>query len=117
MDWMDHDLPEWFDLDGRLAGLQEIPVMLQFGPVDLGPCLDESLLRLWQASAQVLNRVHGEDSRMFLVVRVEMRSVVLRAGLDEHPDDDPEEPRQLRHECTLHRRPCRCRPYQRSALS
>jgi hypothetical protein len=26
MDWMGHLLPERFDLDGRLAGLQEIPV-------------------------------------------------------------------------------------------
>jgi hypothetical protein len=92
---MDHDLPEWFDLDGRLAGLQQIPVMLQFRPVDLRPCLDEPLLRLWQASARALNRVHREHSRLVLVVRVEMRSVVLRAGFDEHTDNDPEEPRKL----------------------
>jgi hypothetical protein len=38
---MPHDLPEWFDLDGWLAGLQEIPVVLQFRPMDFGPCLDE----------------------------------------------------------------------------
>jgi hypothetical protein len=40
-----HDLPEWFDLDGRLSGLQEIPVVLQFRPVNLYPRLDEPLLR------------------------------------------------------------------------
>jgi hypothetical protein len=34
---------------------------------------------------------------------MKMRSVVLPAGLDEHPDDDPEEPRELRHSFTLHR--------------
>src|SRR5688500_9462393 len=36
MDWMAHGLPEWFDLDARLAGLQELPVRLQFFPEDLG---------------------------------------------------------------------------------
>jgi hypothetical protein len=41
------DLPEWVDLDGRLAGLQALPIMLQLGSVDLGPRLDEPLLRLW----------------------------------------------------------------------
>jgi hypothetical protein len=97
---MGHGLPEWLDLDGRLTGLQEIPIVLQFGAVDLRPSLDQPLLRLWQASAQTLNRVHGEDRRMVLVVRVEMRSMVLRAGFDEHPDDYPEKPRQFWHACT-----------------
>ena len=59
--------------------------MLQFRPVNLGPCLDEPLLRLRQAAAQALNGVHREDSRLVLIVRVEMRSVVLPASLDE-PD-------------------------------
>jgi hypothetical protein len=65
---MGHDLPKWLDLDGRLAGLQEIPIVLQFGAVDLRPSLDQPLLRLWQASAQTLNRVHSEDCRMVLIV-------------------------------------------------
>jgi hypothetical protein len=39
-------LPEWVDLDGRLTGLQERPVVLQLRSVDLCPCLDETLLRL-----------------------------------------------------------------------
>jgi len=106
---MGHALPEWFDLDGRLAGLQELPVVLQFQAVDLGSCLDEPLLRLWQAATEALNGVHREDSRLVLIVRVEMRSVVLPASLDEHPDDDPKEPREFRHACTLHRPQCRRR--------
>jgi hypothetical protein len=32
MDGMGHGLPEWFNLDGRLARLQEIPIVLQFVP-------------------------------------------------------------------------------------
>jgi hypothetical protein len=51
MDWMAHDLPEWFDLDGRLPGLQQIPVVLQLFPVDLRPSLDQPLLRPGQAAA------------------------------------------------------------------
>ena len=53
--------------------------MLQFRPVNLGPCLDEPLLRLRQAAAQALNGVHREDSRLLLVVRVEVRAVVLHS--------------------------------------
>jgi hypothetical protein len=63
--------------------LQEIPVVLQFHPVDLRPRLDEPLLCLWQASSQALNRVDSEDGRVVLVVGVEMRSMVRRASFDE----------------------------------
>ena len=44
LNWMAHDLPEWFDLDGRLAGLQEIPVRLQFRSVNLGPGFNQRSL-------------------------------------------------------------------------
>jgi hypothetical protein len=40
---------------------------------------------------------------MILVVRVEMRSVMLTSGLDEHPDDDAEKAREFGHVPTLHR--------------
>jgi hypothetical protein len=76
MDGMPHDLPEWFDLDRRPAGLQEIPVVLQLRPVDLRPGLDEPLLRLRQAAPKALECVHGEDRGVFLVVRMEMRAVM-----------------------------------------
>lgn len=45
-------LPEWLDLDGRLTGLQELPVVLEFRSVDLNPGLDETLLRFRQAPAE-----------------------------------------------------------------
>jgi hypothetical protein len=51
--------------------------MLQFCSVNLRPSLDEPLLRFRQAAAQALNIVQGKDSRMILVVRVEMWSVML----------------------------------------
>jgi hypothetical protein len=38
---MGHGFPEWLNLDGRLPGLQELPVALQFPAVNLGPCFDE----------------------------------------------------------------------------
>jgi hypothetical protein len=87
------DLPERLDLEGRLAGLQEIPICLQLRAVNLGPRLDQALLRLRQAAAETLDVVHREDRSLVLVVRVEVRSVMLPAGFDEHSDDDPEEPR------------------------
>ena len=98
------DLPEWIDLDGRLAGLQELPIVLQLRAVNLRPSLHEALLRLRQAAVQALKRVDGEDSRVLLVERVKVCAVVLPTGFHEHPDDNSEEPRQFRHGGTLHRR-------------
>ena len=66
--------------------------MLQFRAVDLRPGLDETLLRLRQATGQTFNRVDGKDGRVFLLERMKVWAVVLRASLDEHPDNDPEEP-------------------------
>jgi hypothetical protein len=91
------DLPEWFDLDRRLARLQEVPIPLQFGSMNLRPGLDEPLLRLREAAIQTVNRVNGEHRRMLLVVGVKVRTVVLHARLDEHANDDPEKPGQLGH--------------------
>jgi hypothetical protein len=84
-------LPEWFDLDGRLTGLQERPIVLELRSVDFSPRLDQPLLRLRHVPTQALKRIDSEDSRMFLVVRVKVRAVVLPAGFDEHSDDDAEE--------------------------
>jgi hypothetical protein len=64
--------------------------------VDLRPRLDEPLLRLWQAATQALDGVDREHGSMLLEVRMEVRPVVLPTGFDEHPDDDSEEPRELR---------------------
>ena len=47
-------LHEGFDLDGRAAGFQEIPLRLQFRTVDLCPRLNEPLLRLRQTPAQAV---------------------------------------------------------------
>jgi len=93
MDGMTHGLPEWLDLDWRPARLQEIPVLLQFHAVDFSPRFHETPLCEWEATAQALDRIHREDSSVVLIVRVEMCPVVCRAGLNEHPDDDPKEPR------------------------
>jgi hypothetical protein len=46
--------PQRIDLDRRLAGLQERPVVLQFGPMDFHPGFDQTLLRLRQATAKAL---------------------------------------------------------------
>jgi hypothetical protein len=96
-------LPEWFDLDGRLARLQGIPVVLQFRSVNFRPGFYESALGDGQATAQTLNGVHCKDCCFVLIVRMKMRAVVLSASFDEHPDDDSEEPRKLWHARTLHR--------------
>jgi hypothetical protein len=91
MDWMTHDLPEWFDLDGRLTRLQEIPIMLQFCPVNFGPSLNKPELRFGKAAAQAFDRVYREHRRLILIVRVEIRPVMLTTCFDEQPNDDSEE--------------------------
>ena len=47
------------DLDWRPAGLQERPIILKFHMVDLGPRLDESLLRSRKANADAFNRIES----------------------------------------------------------
>jgi len=67
--------------------------VLQFRSVDLGSGLDQALLRLRQAAPKALDGIDGEHGRMFLVVRVKVRSMMLPASFNEHADDDAEEAR------------------------
>jgi hypothetical protein len=84
-------------LDCRLARLQEIPISLQFLSVDLRPGFYEPTLRRGKAAAQALNGVQGKDGGVVLVIRVKMPATMGLALLSEHPNDDPEEPRQIGH--------------------
>ena len=76
MDGMKHELPEWLDLDRRLARLQEIPIALQFLSVNLRPSLHEPLLCLGHTAAEAFDRVHGKDRRVVLVIRMKMRAMM-----------------------------------------
>jgi len=69
--------------------------------MDFHPGFDQTFLWLQQATAKALNRVDGENGRVLLVVRVEMRPMVGLAGFDVHPDYDSVEPREFRHRPTL----------------
>jgi len=53
--------------------------------MDFHPGFDQTFLWLQQATAKALNRVDGENGRVLLVVRVEMRPMVGLAGFDVHP--------------------------------
>lgn len=75
--------------------------MLQLRAVNFRPSLNQPLLRLGQAAAKTLDRFNGEDRSMVLVIRMEMCAVVRTASFDEHPDHDPEEPRDFRHVRTI----------------
>lgn len=90
--------PERIDLDGRAAGLQEVPVCLQFSPVNLGPCLDQAPLGEWQGAAEALDRVEREYCRVLLIVRVEVGAMMGAARFDEHANHDAKKSRQLRHD-------------------
>jgi len=77
--------------------LQERPILFQFGAVNLRPGLDEPLLRLGQLAPEHLKRVDRKDRRVLLIVGVEVSSMMGLSHLDEHSDDDAEEPRELGH--------------------
>ena len=64
--------------------MQEIPIPLQLGSMNLCPGLDEALLRLRQVATQALDRV-------------------------ERKHHDAKETRDFRHVSTLHRRRLSCR--------
>jgi hypothetical protein len=57
-----------------LAGLQQLPILLQFGPMNLRPGFNQALLSLRQRTAQAVDRVDREDGGLILIVRMEMRS-------------------------------------------
>jgi hypothetical protein len=92
------------NLERRPAGLQEFPVQQQFRMMDFGSGLDKALLSPRKLAADAFDRIQRERGKRVLIQRVKMRPVVGSADFHEHPNDDSEEPRQLRHGPTLHRR-------------
>jgi hypothetical protein len=80
-----------------LARLQEIPVRLQLRSVDFGPRFDKPPLWDWKTSSKTLDRVYRKNGGVLLIVRVEVRPMVLASGFNEHANDDPEETGELRH--------------------
>ena len=69
--------------------------------MNLRPGFDQALLGLRHAAAEALDRVDCKDRSLILIIRVKMRPVVRLAYLDEHANDDSEEPRELRHQANL----------------
>jgi hypothetical protein len=67
--------------------------------VQLGPRFHQPLLPPGKRTSDQLDWVDSEDCDLVLVVRVEMRRTVSLASLCIHPDDDTEEPGDLRHAC------------------
>jgi hypothetical protein len=65
--------------------------------MDFGPGLDESLLSARQIAANTLDRIEREHALGTLVRRMKVRPVVRGADFHEHPNDDSEESRDLRH--------------------
>jgi hypothetical protein len=90
-------LPERIDLDGRLTGLQEIPIPLEFCTVNLCPSFDKALLRPRQTTAEAFDRIQSKDGGLALIVRVKMCALMRTACFDKHPNDYAKKPRQLRH--------------------
>ena len=65
--------------------------------VQLCPSLDETPLPRGKRAGENLDGLEADHCFAFLVDRVEMGRLMSHAELGEHPDDDPKEPRDLRH--------------------
>lgn len=92
---------EGFNRARPCAGLEEFPIPPELLLMKLGPCLDEPPLLLREGSRNDLNWVDPEHGYPVLEVRMEVRDLVRSASLCEHPDDDPEEARDLWHTSIL----------------
>jgi hypothetical protein len=84
-------LPQWLNLERRLARLQAPPVLQLFGMMNLGPRLHQALLRTRKRATDALDRIQGKRRDGVRVRRMEMRPVVWSADFREHPNDDSEE--------------------------
>lgn len=77
--------------------METAPVLEKLVLVKLGPRFHESLLSSRQGACEGFDRIKSEDSHIVLIIRVEVRKVVRPSCFCEHPDNDPEEPRNLWH--------------------
>jgi hypothetical protein len=89
------------DPEGLLTCLKTSPVLEQLLPMNLGPRFNQALLPAGESTTERLDRVDGHDNGFSLVVRVEMRAVMLRRRFHEHTNDDPEESADLGHSSKL----------------
>jgi hypothetical protein len=65
--------------------------------MDFGAGLDESLLGARQIAANALDRIESEHGLGILIRSMKVWPVVRGADFDEHPNDDSEESRNLKH--------------------
>jgi hypothetical protein len=89
--------PKGFNGARPPSGLEKFPILPEFLLMQLGPCLDESPLSLREGSRDELKWVDPEHRDPILVVRMEVGCQVRSTSLCKHPDDDPEEARDLGH--------------------
>jgi hypothetical protein len=89
--------------DGRslAARVQQGPIRPQFALVQLGPCLHEAPLSQREFTRENIHRVNADNGHLILIISMEMRDVVRRAGLGEHTDYDAEESAEFRHKDIL----------------
>ncbi len=63
----------------------------------LRPREDQAFLATREVACSSLNWIQYVDADMVLIVGVEVGQVMGPTGLNKHPDDDSEKPRNLRH--------------------
>lgn len=60
-------------------------------------------------TCEYLYRINTENSYLILTVRMKVCNMMQGAGLNEHADNDPKEPTQLRHDNTYKNNGLICR--------
>ena len=77
--------------------LQRLPVRQQLFLMKLRPRQNEALPTSRKGTSQKLDPVDISDAHVVLIVRGEVRHMMLSSGLNEHTNDNSEEPRNLWH--------------------
>jgi hypothetical protein len=86
-----------FNLEGRLNGLQELPIAQEFIVMNFSPRFDESLLGSVEIASDTLDRVKSERGSCVLISGMEMRPVARYADFHQHSNHDSEESGNLGH--------------------
>ncbi len=83
-----HNLTEWRNRQWRFAGLQTLPVRLQFGFVQFRPGFDQPSLSSWKRTGNQFDGTDLINRDRVTVVSMEVRKMMRVAGFKKHPDDD-----------------------------
>ena len=83
-----HNLTEWCNRQRRFAGLQTLPVRLQFGFMQFRPGFNQPGLSSWKRTGNQFDGTDLINRDRIAGVSMEVRKMMRPSGFKKHPDDD-----------------------------